>query len=519
MKIVTAAEMTALEQSAERHGVSTDTLMENAGLAVAEVSRDLMGGAAGKRVLVLVGPGNNGADGLVTGRHLARWGAAVAAYVVRGRPTPDPKMELALNYGLTVADANDDSNLTTLDRLMARSDLVVDAVLGTGRSRPLAGVVGDVIDRVNNTAQDSRRPSIVAMDLPTGLNCDTGEVDPACPRVHVTVALGRPKVGLLTFPGAERAGRLEVANIGLPSGLPEERDISLELLTPGSVQEGLPQRPANSHKGTFGHALVVAGSRNYVGAAFLASQASVRTGAGLTTLASARNIYPIAAGKLTEVIHLPVPEDGMGMIHAEAARLLRPNLGRYSALLVGCGLGWSSGTESLLEGLVLGDPPLPVPVVIDADGLNSLSGIDSWWSKLRSPAVLTPHPGEMATLTGMSTAEVQRDRVGIAREWSNRWNATVVLKGAHTAIADPGGLVRVAPFANPGMASAGTGDVLSGIITGLLAQGLDTTDAACCGVFLHGLAGNTVTRALGNAGSLASDLVEQIPDAIRRLKQ
>ena len=509
MKIVTANQMTALEQSAERHGVSTDTLMENAGLAVAEVSRDLMGGVTGKRVLVLVGPGNNGADGLVTGRHLARWGAGVTAYVVRGRPDPDPKMDLALGYGLTVADAANDTNLATLDRLLSRSDLVVDAILGTGCSRPLTGIVGEVIARLNNitraplssfqsstpsfqpptrhsreggnppaidrTARNSPRPIIVAMDLPTGLNCNTGEVDPACPQVDVTVALGRPKVGLLTFPGAERAGRLEVADIGLPPDLPEEQGILLELLTPEWVRERLPERPANSHKGTFGHALVVAGSRNYVGAAYLASQASVRTGAGLTTLASARNVYPIAAGKLTEVIHLPLPEDGAGMIHSEAAPLLISNLARYNALLVGCGLGWSPGTEGLLEALVLGDSPLPLPVVVDADGLNSLSGIADWRSKLRGPAVLTPHPGEMATLTGMSTAEVQRDRVGTAREWSQRWNSTVVLKGALTVIADPGGLVRVAPFTNPGMASAGTGDVLSGIITGLLAQGLDTT--------------------------------------------
>ena len=532
MKIVTANQMTALEQSAECRGVSTDTLMENAGLAVAEVSRDLMGGAAGKRVLVLAGPGNNGADGLVTGRHLARWGAGVTAYVVRGRPGSDPKMDLALGYGLTVADAANDPDLTALDRLLSRSDLVVDAILGTGRSRPLTGVVGEVIARLNrhsresgnppaldSIARNSRRPIIVAMDLPTGLNCDTGEVDPACPRVDVTVALGRPKVGLLTFPGAERAGRLEVADIGLPPDLPEERDIFLELLTPEWVRERLPERPANSHKGTFGHALVVAGSRNYVGAAYLASQASVRTGAGLTTLATARNVYLIAAAKLTEVIHLPLPEDGAGMIHSEAARLLRTGMSRYNALLVGCGLGWSPGTERLLEALVLGGPPLPVPVAVDADGLNSLSVIADWWSKLRSPAVLTPHPGEMATLTGMSNAEVQRDRVGIAREWSQRWNSTVVLKGALTVIADPEGLIRVAPFANPGMASAGTGDVLSGIITGLLAQGLDTTDAACCGVYLHGQAGEAVTRKLGNAGSLASDLVAQIPGAIRQLKR
>ncbi len=518
MKIVTAAQMTALEQASERQGVNTDTLMENAGLAVAESCRRLLGGAAGKRILVLIGPGNNGADGLVTGRHLRRWGTDVTAYVVRGRPSHDPKMELALGYGISVADASSDPSLEVLDQLLSRSDLVVDAILGTGRSRPLTGQVRDVVSRLNQCPGNSR-PPLLAMDLPTGLNCDTGEVDPVCPTVDVTVALGRPKIGLLAFPGVERVGRLEIADIGLPPELEGEEDIDLELLTAEWVRSRLPDRPLDSHKGTFGHALVVAGSRNYVGAAYLASQASVRTGAGLTTLASCQGVYAIAAGKLTEVIHLPLPEDDNGRIRSDAAQLIRKDLGRYSALLIGCGLGWSPGTTRLLRGLLLGDPPCPVPAVIDADGLNCLSMIEEWWKRLGGPVALTPHPGEMATLVGTSNAEVQRDRVGIAREWSRRWNVTLVLKGAHTVIAAPTGLVRVAPFANPGMASGGTGDVLTGVIAGLLAQGLDTTTAACCGVYLHGLAAEATTGIMGNAGSLASDLVQQIPRTMHRLKQ
>ncbi len=518
MKIVTAAQMTALEQASERQGVGTGTLMENAGLAVAESCRTLLRGAAGKRVLVLVGPGNNGADGLVTGRHLSRWGADVTAYVVRGRPESDPKMELALQYGVSVSDASEDPGLRNLDELISRSDLVLDAILGTGRSRPLSGPVRDVVSRLHGDS-GRRQPTLVAMDLPTGLNCDTGEVDPACPTVDVTVALGRPKIGLLTFPGVERTGRMEIADIGLAPDLEGEQDIDLELLSPGWVRSNLPERPLNSHKGTFGHALVVAGSRNYVGAAYLASQASIRVGAGLTTLASGRGVYAIAAGKLTEVIHLPLPEDNRGHIRSDAAQVLRNGLDRYNALSIGCGLGWSTGTARLLEGLLMGDPPCPIPAVIDADGLNCLSTIENWWERLGAPVVLTPHPGEMATLVGTSNAAVQRDRVGIAREWSRRWNVTVVLKGAHTVIAEPGGLVRMAPFANPGMASGGTGDVLTGTIAGLMAQGLDAVNAACCGVYLHGLAAEATTAVLGNAGSLASDLVEHIPQTIHSLMQ
>ncbi len=204
MKIVTVDQMISLEQASERHGVSTDTLMENAGRAVAQAARDLVGGAAGKRVLVLVGPGNNGADGLVAARHLGRWGADVTAYVVASRPDLDPKMNLARQYGVSVLGAAEDPGLGKLDRLIARCQLVIDAILGTGNSRPLTGAVKDVVSRLGTMGNSSRRPALLALDLPTGLNADTGEIDPSCPSADLTVALGFPKVGLLTFPGAER---------------------------------------------------------------------------------------------------------------------------------------------------------------------------------------------------------------------------------------------------------------------------------------------------------------------------
>jgi NAD(P)H-hydrate epimerase len=355
---------------------------------------------------------------------------------------------------------------------------------------------------------------ILALDLPTGLNADTGKVDPACLTADVTVALGFPKVGLVTFPGAERVGQMVVADIGLPASMAEEEGIDLELLTPAWVSQHLPSRPLNSHKGTFGHVLVVAGSRTYVGAAYLASQSAVRAGAGLVTLATPQSVYPIAATKLTEVIHLPLPEDDEGRIHPDGAQLIQDNLSRYNCLVVGCGMGWSDGTTAFLQRLLLSGPQLPVPMVIDADGLNNLSRLPNWWQRLGGPAVLTPHPGEMATLTGVSTQEIQEDRVTAARQWATKWNVTVVLKGAHTVIAEPGGLVHVSPFANPGLASGGTGDVLTGIIGGLMAQGLSPYLAACCGVYLHGWAGVSVIKQKGNTGTVASDLIEVLPETI-----
>jgi NAD(P)H-hydrate epimerase len=514
MKIVNAAQMAALEQASERQGVSTDTLMENAGLAVARVARECLGSVAGSRVLVLVGPGNNGADGLVAARHLQRWGASVTAYIVTRRPDNDPKMGLALHYGISVCYVTQDPDLQKLGRLLSQCRLVIDAVLGTGSSRPLEGIPREVMLRVSACRDWTSRPLILALDLPTGLNTDNGKVDPVGLAADVTVALGLPKVGLVTFPGAERVGDLVLADIGLPAGMAEEEVIDLELLTPAWVSQHLPSRPLNSHKGTFGHVLVVAGSRNYVGAAYLASQSAVRAGAGLVTLATPRSVYLITASKLTEVIHLPLPEDDDGRIHPGAVQLIQDNLSRYNSLVLGCGIGWSGGTTAFLQRLLLHEPPSRVPMVIDADGLNNLSRLPDWWEGIKRLAVLTPHPGEMATLTGVSTGEIQEDRVAAVRQWATKWQVAVALKGAHTAIAEPGGLVRVSPFANPGLASGGTGDVLTGIIGGLMAQGLSPYLAACCGVYLHGRAGLSVIKQKGNTGTVASDLIEALPETI-----
>ena len=516
MKVVTAAQMVAIEQASERAGVTTDALMENAGLAVAKAARDELGGAAGARIVVLVGPGNNGADGLVAARRLRRWGAEVACCLLTRRPDYDSKFDLAVEYGVEIVHSPD---ADTLRRLLRRCRLVIDAVLGTGRQRPLSGPVADAMQVLQQARHVPNPPRLLALDLPTGLNPDTGEVDPACPQFDLTLALGYPKVGLLSFPGAERAGRLQVLDIGVPPGLPEERAVDVEMLTPERVASVLPVRPLDSHKGTYGHALVVAGSRHYPGAAWLASQASVRSGAGLTTLASPEGVYPIAAAKGAEAIHLPLPEDGDGRIHPSAADVIHNSERRFTAMLAGCGMGWSEGTAEFLERLIFREQSglVSLPVLVDADGLNNLSGIDQWHARIKSPLVLTPHPGEMSTLTGVPVRDIQADRIGAAREWAGLWGATVVLKGAHTVIASPGEPTQIAPFANPGLATGGTGDVLSGIVVSLLTQGLPPHDAALAGVYLHATAGEIVTGRLGHAGLAASDLLDTLPLAIHGL--
>lgn len=510
--------MAAIEQASERAGVSADTLMENAGLAVARAVRDELGGAAGQRVVVLVGPGNNGADGLVAARHLRRWGAEVVCCLLTPRPERDPKLDSALEYGVETISGPD---IETLRRLVRRSRLVIDAVLGTGRSRPLSGPVGDMMLQLQHTRESPDPPQLLALDLPTGLNPDTGEVDPACPHFDLTLALGYPKAGLLRFPGAVRVGQLRVLDIGIPVGLPEEQSVDVEMLTSEWAASHLPRRALDSHKGTYGHALVVAGSRHYVGAAWLASQASVRTGTGLTTLASPESVYPIAAAKGAEAIHLPLPEDGDGRIHPSAAEVIHNSERRFTAMLAGCGMGWSKGTAEFLEQLICREQSglASLPILVDADGLNNLSGIDGWHARIKSPLVLTPHPGEMSTLTGLPVSDIQADRVGTAREWAERWGATVVLKGAYSVIAAPGKPVQIAPFANPGLATGGTGDVLSGVIVSLLAQGLPPYDAAALGVYLHASAAEIVTNRIGRSGLAASDLLDALPLALRGLRR
>ena len=554
MKIVTSDQMRTLEQRAERAGTTTDALMENAGLEVARSVRRVLGRVVGTHTLVLVGKGNNGGDGLVVARRLRSWGGHVAVCLAGDRPDDDPKLAPVLAQRTPIIAPG----TPELRAALASADIVVDAVLGAGRSRPIGGSLEALLRDV--AAERSRRPAlrVLAVDLPSGLDADTGAVDPACAGADVTVVLGRPKAGLYRFPGAEAAGRVEIAGIGLPPGL--DSDVPVDLMTREWAASALPSRPLSGHKGTFGRVLVVAGSRSYVGAAALAVGGAGRAGAGLVTLAAPVSLRAALAPLAVEATHLPLDEAAPGVHSPGAVKQVLDEAAKCRALLVGPGIGQAPETGEMLRALLLSGEPLP-PTVIDADGLNFLAGHDGWWDGLSGPAVLTPHPGEMARLTGWTTAEVQRDRIATAIEAAGRWGCVVVLKGAHTVVAQPvrgtlrqaqgergervGGTAAISPFANPALASAGTGDVLAGAIAGLLAQGLDPIDAATLGVYLHGAAAEVATRRSrrgrpshirrsregpapysirggnpgrrGGTGLLASDLLPALPRAIAAL--
>ena len=516
MKIVTTEEMRALERRAEAAGISIDTLMENAGLAVAQAATRALNGLAGKRVVVLVGPGNNGGDGLVAARHLHTWGAQVLAYAcVSGKALP-AKLVGAQDAGVAVADVGDDIDLVQLRAALGAADLVIDAVLGTGQVRTIEEPLASLLAEVRRARTERPGLLVLALDAPTGLDADTGALDAAALAADLTVTLGNPKRGLFLFPGAAAVGRLEVVDIGIPGHL--SSDLPLELITPTWVAATLPRRPLEAHKGSFGRALVVAGSRSYVGAAALACTAAGRSGAGLVTLATPESVYRLLAPRLTETTFLPLPEEE-GMVSPAAACDIYQQAADYEALLIGCGLGQSAAVTEFLAQVLLSSQAPRNPTVLDADALNGLAGISQWWERLKAPAILTPHPGEFSRLTSRSTADIQSLRLETVQEAAQQWRQVVVLKGAYTVIATPEGRSSVSSFANPALASAGTGDVLAGVILGLLAQGLAPFDAAACGVYVHGAAGELVRREIGEAGLLAGDLLPQIPRAMNLLRQ
>lgn len=517
MKVLTVEQMRRVEQDCAVIGLPANVLMDNAGLAVTEEVGRLLGAIDRQHILILVGPGNNGGDGLVAARHLHDRGADVSLYLLGQRPVADPNLELVRQRGITCIEAAQDTNLARLDDLLSSATAVIDALLGTGKSRPLSAAFSLVLDRVSQARERQPGLRIIALDLPSGLNADSGAVDPACLYADNTITLGFPKPGLFNSPGADKAGRITIADIGIPSNLAEA--VTTELITDDWVRSVLPKRPLGANKGTFGRVLVVAGSINYIGAAYLACSGALRVGAGLVTLATPASLQPVLASKLTEVTYLPLPESAPGVISPKADGLIHRALNGYNVLLMGCGLGQNQSAMDFVRSTLLSSPPELPALVLDADALNTLSQTPDWWQQLGSDAILTPHPGEMARLLGVSIDEVQSDRLGIAKKAALEWQKTIVLKGAYTVIVTPDGQSRINPAANPGLASAGTGDVLSGVIAGLVAQGLPLFEAAACGVYLHSEAGEMVRDKLGDAGMIATDLLPALPRAIKRLKE
>lgn len=538
MKLVTVSQMQAIEKEADTNGLTYDRMMENAGQGLADIIYDLFEDDVETEIVGLVGPGNNGGDTLVALSELAQEGWKARAYLVKRK-----KDELVKRFTDAGGEVLSGENaFEQLSEAIENADVLLDGVLGTGVKLPLKKDVAEFLSEVNDLLDGLEEgPLVIAVDCPSGVDCDSGEIADEAIGADLTVTMAAVKQGLLKLPAFEYVGDLDVIDIGLPDDLPSWKDLNLDVAEPDSIAAMLPDRPLESHKGTFGTALIVAGSVNYTGAAVLAGEAAYRVGAGLVTMAIPASLHGTLAGRFPEATWVLLPHE-MGVIASSAAEVLAKNFERASAMLVGPGFGTENPTKEFIEDLIEGNisvrknvqrigfvhqekekveennTKLP-PMVIDADGLKLLTQLKDWHTKIPAPAVLTPHPGEMATLTDLSKEVIQEKRQDIALQYAKLWGHVVVLKGAFTVIASPDGRATMIPVATPALARAGTGDVLAGLIVGLRAQGLEAYEAAVAGAWIHAQAGLYAADDLGTTASvLASDVLNSVSDVLSDLE-
>jgi ADP-dependent NAD(P)H-hydrate dehydratase / NAD(P)H-hydrate epimerase len=538
MKLVTVSQMQAIEREADAYGLTYDQMMQNAGQGLANTLLELYAGEEELEVVGLVGPGNNGGDTLVALTALTNEGWKARAYLAKRKK--DDLVKQFVESGGEILSG--DGAFEKLAAAIENADILLDGVLGTGIGLPLKKDVAEVLAQVNDILDGlEETPLVVAVDCPSGVDCDSGEAAEETIPADVTVTMAAVKQGLVKLPAFEYVGELQVVDIGLPAELKALTDVQTEVAEAEKVAGLLPERPLDSHKGTYGTALIVAGSVNYTGAAVLAGEAAYRAGAGLVTLAVPSSLHGALAHQLPEATWILLPHE-MGNISEGAADPLAKKLERVTAILIGPGLGTQETTRLFVENLISGkmtqrksaarigfihdegktsdekNGTLP-PLVIDADGLNLLAKIKDWPTLLPSQVILTPHPGEMSTLTGLSKELIQEQRQSIASQYAKSWGHVVVLKGAFTVIAAPDGRMTVIPVASPALARAGTGDVLAGIIIGLRAQGLNAYEAAVAGAWIHAQAGLYASDDLGTTASvMASDVLNSIPDVISDLE-
>jgi NAD(P)H-hydrate epimerase len=514
MRILTAEAMREVDRSAiEGLGIPSLVLMENAALGVVDALGEAAGpiGAA-ESAAVFCGPGNNGGDGLAIARHLSVRGWEVAVFLATGGKelSGDAGAQLAIcrKMGLSISEITAEEDAWEALAEAADLDLTVDALFGTGLARPLSGLFELLVEGIN----DLPKPC-VAVDLPSGLNGSRAEPFGTHVRADLTVTFAAPKIAHVLAPAADAVGELVVADLGIPPQLVdevEEEGGRIELLVEDELAGWLPPRQRDAHKGTFGHALLVAGSPGKAGAAILAARAAVRSGAGLVTVAVPEPIL--------ETVDLGSLES---MTLALSSAAVSQALEGKAVLAVGPGLGQDEPAVRLIREIVMTSGGAELPLVLDADGINAFAGNASGLIERQAPTVLTPHPGELGRLLGISAKDVQADRLGSARRAARETGAIVVLKGARTLIAEPGGNVWVSPTGNPGMATGGSGDLLTGLAAGLIAQreayGLEVLDAVLLAVYLHGLAGDLAAAEKGENALAAGDLIEFLPAAFARV--
>jgi NAD(P)H-hydrate epimerase len=526
MKVVTAEEMRGIDrETIEGYGIPGVVLMERAGLAVASKIKEVIGR---KRVIVVSGGGNNGGDGLVVARHLHNEGWDVKVFLTSR--IEDLKGDALLQYKTAVKFGVDlrliKELLTGHSSPITRHSIIVDALLGTGLSKKVTGTLAEVIRLLNI----SNMPTI-SVDIPSGISSDNGQVMGEAVNADYTVTFGLPKRGHLLHPGAMHTGRLFVENIGFPDRLLKTDKLHIELLEKKDVAILIPERQRYSHKGTYGHVLIVAGSKGKTGAALMAAKACLRSGAGLVTIGIPESLADTFQSRVTEEMTLFLPDKGDGILSEKASKTILAFLNEKADLLaIGPGIGVSIETEKLMKTLIKNSLK---PILIDADGINSLKGEKEIFSRAKAPIILTPHPGEMARLLRQESGvrsqksvaagfslrdEVEKDRINIAVSFAKETGTYLVFKGIPTIIAAPDGKAFINSTGNPGMATAGAGDVLTGMISGFLGQGITPIQASILGVFIHGIAGDIAAYEKGQYSMIAGDIIDKIPAAFYSLR-
>jgi len=516
MKVVTAEEMRIIDRrTIEGYSIPGSVLMERAGLAVASRIKEAF---SPRKVIIIAGSGNNGGDGLVVARNLYNEGWDVKVFLT-AKPEDlkgDALLQyrIAVKFGLKIYPINE--FLTNYSSLITRHCILVDALLGTGISKKVTGLLSEVISYLNRS-----NVPIISVDIPSGISSDNGQIMGEAVRADYTVTFGLPKRGHLLYPGAQHSGKLFIEDIGFPKELLISEKLHIELLTKDKVSLLIPKRLRYSHKGNYGHVLIVAGSKGKTGAAIMAAKACLRSGAGLVTLGIPKSLADVFQSRVTEEMILALPDKGDGTLSQRAARVILNFLNeRATTLAIGPGIGISSDTKKLMGILI---KTSTTPMVIDADGINSLKGERAMFSKLKAPIILTPHPGEMARLLGkqkgvsVKTQDIERNRINVPFSFAKETGTYLVLKGVPTIIAGPDGMAYINSTGNPGMASAGTGDVLTGMISAFLSQGLSPTHASILGVYMHGFAGDSAAAEKGEHPLIATDIIEKIPFAFHSL--
>ncbi len=517
MKAVTAYEMGVIEQRAMREmGLPSLLLMENAAISfVAELLRRVEGVPASK-VMVFCGKGNNGGDGFAIARHLANAGAEVRVVVFgdRAQLKPDAQTNFDIVTGMGIPVYHFVQDRPRVDAHLLGADLVVDALFGTGFHGTLAGPEAEAVACIN-----AAEALVAAVDMPSGADSDTGRVAGPCVQADLTITFGLPKVGQFLYPARALAGTVCVVPISLPAAYTEDAALPNNVLCDAYARQMLPPRSPDSHKGDYGKVFVLAGSPGLTGAPVLAADAVLKVGAGMVTVGVPASVHGIVAGKLTEAMTCPLPE--MGSAHdmslsKSAFGVVQEQLAKNNVLLMGCGLGMAESTVDMMHKLLVDNP---LPMVVDADGINALAGNLALLGRRGADVVLTPHPAEFARMTGMDVSVVQDNRAEVARQFAKDFGVSLVLKGSDTVVAHPDGSLYLNTSGNSGMASAGSGDVLAGMIAGLVAQGLSVRDAANLGVYLHGCAGDCAAARFGEYSMTARNIVDSIHEAMEAVAQ